>query len=83
MLDLIIGGGILTAIYLLFIRGYFFRFVLWIFGFVGLSDFLSTHIHALTHSPLTILDHPVNWAIVISFFITLAAIITTKIKDKS
>jgi len=83
MLDLIIGSGILAILYFLIVRGFLYRGIIWIFGFVGLSDFLSAHIHASAHAPMSVFDHPVQWSIIISFFITAAAIITTKIKKET
>lgn len=82
MYDLIVSGGILAILYILFIRGYFFRGILWICGCCWLNDFLYTHIHPLTYAPMNIFDRPIPWSIIISFSITLAAIITTKVKKQ-
>lgn len=83
MLDLILGGGILTALYFLFIRGHFFRFLLWIFGAYGIHIFLYTHCHPLTETFMTILTHPFPWSIVIGFTICLLAIITTRLHKET
>lgn len=82
MLDLIISGGVLAALYFLFIRGFFFRGVIWFFGNYGLSIFLERIIPSSANPVATILNHPISWSITISFFIVVAAIITTRIKKE-
>ncbi len=79
MIDLILGGGILTALYFLFIRGFIYRWIIWMGGFYGIHIFLYTHLQASTHTFMTILDHPFPWSFIVSFTITLLAIITTRI----
>lgn len=83
MFDILASITILGALYYFFIRGFIFRAALWIFGFIGLNDFLHTHIHALTHTVMTILDHPIPWSLLISFTISILAIITTKVKKEN
>lgn len=82
MYDLIVSGGILALLYILFIKGYWYRGVLWMFGFVGLNDFLQAHIHPLTHTAIIMFDHQVSYSLVIAFGITVAAILTTKVRKQ-
>lgn len=77
MYDILIGGSILAALYYLVLRGYLFRGIIWLFGFYGLAITLD-RIPLFHQAPVLAFTHPVSWAYFISFFIALAAIITTK-----
>lgn len=77
MYDLIIGGIVLTSLYFLFIKGHFFRAAMWMFGYYGLAITLD-RLSFLQPIPIVAFSYSISWGYLISFFITVAAIITTK-----
>lgn len=81
MWDLLFGGLFLTALYYGLIRGYLFRGIMWLFGYYGLAITLdrATFLH---DAPLVAFSHPLPWSFLISFAITLAAILTTRFSKK-
>ncbi len=81
MWDLLFGGIFLTALYYGLIKGYLFRGIMWIFGLYGLFIALD-HISFLHDAPLIAFSHPLPWSFLISFIITLAAILTTRFSKK-
>ena len=78
MFNLIASITILGLLYWGFIRGYFFRGIVWLFSVVGMTVAFN-NIEALRSSPVIILNHSISWSEVISFIIVVAAIITTRI----
>lgn len=81
MEELITSGIILTILYFLLVRGFIFRWVLWLGGFLYLGEKLD-NIQILHNSPIVILDHKLDWAVILAAVITFLAIITTKIKAR-
>ncbi len=79
MFDIIASITILSVLYFLFIRGFIYRWICWMFGVIGMY-LTFNNIHILQRAPILIFDHQVQWSIIIAFIITLLAIITTKIK---
>ena len=81
MYELIFGGSILASIYYFIYRGLIFRLIMWLWGYYGLALTLDRS-QTLHQAPIIAFNYPVSWAYIISFIITLAAILTTKYTNK-
>lgn len=65
-------------VYFLFSKGWFWKIILWIFGFIGLQQFLSDHILFLQNNVIWLgsMDSKfgVTWATVISWIVVSVAL---------
>jgi len=80
-MEYIIIGLIILAIYLLFVRGYLWKIIVFIFGWAGLHSFLSSNYEFGNTTFMTILGFNISWAIIIPTIILILAAATTKMKE--
>ena len=79
-MEYFILGIIILGFYLLFIRGYFWKLIIFFFGWIGLYTFLSTRYDAGDSTFMNILGHDISWAVFIPTVIVILAMATTKVE---
>jgi hypothetical protein len=77
-----IGFGIFSAIfYFLFIRGWLFKMIIWVFAYIGLYLTLHLYVDGADHALLTLSQYSFSWAEVIPLCVLVLALFTSRRKD--
>jgi hypothetical protein len=74
-----IGLGIFgVALYFLFIRGWFYKAIIWTFAYIGMYLTLHLYVDGADHTLLTIANKNFSWAETLPACIYILALLTIK-----
>jgi hypothetical protein len=77
-MPLIAAGIIISILYFLLVKGYLFKLIILIFGFLGLYWFLETYIPASKQKLIEIAQYDISWSICVPVVLVVLLLLTTK-----
>lgn len=78
---LFLASIILFILYLLFVKGFLWKLIIAIFGWIGMNSFLESKFYSSKNTFMTILNYSVSWSIFIPTLIIILAMATTSVKE--
>lgn len=70
----------LYAVYKLFVEGYLFKIILFVFGWFGLYIFISA-MEGGMNTPMTVGSNSISWAFIVPTVICFLALLCTRAND--